>query len=233
MKYGLPRFHVAKDLVRVHLRTLSFWASLFGGAMFALFYLWTDRRAGTPDDPFLSSYGTLVVPLVLVGCFTAILGKHSASVRALPYRLLGASESEIALGEALFVTAVCAFMGLLLVELGTFNTGGNEPRLALGWIGALWGASFGAYLSLARRFPFRGAQWLLAFADYFVGTTHGALSLFFPRAHFRSLLGGSPPLGLDQRLSSLSLVILFFVYLAMGLARSPRNSAVKPPVPNS
>lgn len=148
MKYGLPRFHVAKDLVRVHLRTLSFWASLFGGAMFALFYLWTDRRAGTPDDPFLSSYGTLVVPLVLVGCFTAILGKHSASARALPYRLLGASESGIALGEALFVTAVCAFMGLLLVELGTFNTGGNEPRLALGWIGALWGASFGAYLPL-------------------------------------------------------------------------------------
>ncbi|MFZ5897189.1 MAG: hypothetical protein ACOY0T_39385 [Myxococcota bacterium] len=132
--------------------------------------------------------------------------------------LAGAS---LVLGGILALHGLCFASVTVLTAHPSGRSGFASDLLVSGWVGALAGLAYAAWLTVASGFGNRGRRGGLLILDLLFGSTIGVWALPFPRAHVRNLLGGVPPVGLAQAASSAFLIGLTLLALTIALLRAP------------
>jgi hypothetical protein len=152
--------------------------------------------------------------------------------------LFGASPARVARDTLLAAMATSALLGAALAALVCAVAHGQaDPPLvrdlvACAEIGALGGAAYASFFVLGASFGLRGlGRSILLVADWLFGGGRGIASVFFPRAHIRSLLGGSSTLGMPGSWSIAILVLLALAYAALAVRRAARAEWALPRVP--
>ncbi|MBX3233014.1 MAG: hypothetical protein KIT84_12660 [Labilithrix sp.] len=174
-------------------------------------------RSGA-DQVVRGTFGFVVVPLLAYGAVTATLGGHGLRASVRPLVVLGADAGRAALAavlaSAVLAALACAAVGAVVCVLA--HRAGDPPLLqdvvATAGISLLAGAAYAAYFcagSAIGKGAMRGA--FLAI-DWLVGSQGGFGSLFTPRGHLTSLLGGAQAFELPARTSSIVLVGLTLLY---------------------
>jgi hypothetical protein len=131
-------------------------------------------------------------------------------------------------GAGTTTLTACTVGGAILTTLtrllgGSLSNPGVADVITCGWIGALAGLVYGAWFVFASSFGERArGRWIALIFDWVFGIGTGVLALPWPRAHLRNLLGGAPPLQLEQWHASGVLALLTVVYLVLALLRTPR-----------
>ncbi|MBX3202568.1 MAG: hypothetical protein KF894_30860 [Labilithrix sp.] len=221
-------------LVRVPLARLvrapRGWLPIAGWTLLAIVAALSARTSSGADHVLRGTFGFVVLPLLTYGIVSATLGGAGLRPALRGLVAIGASPPRAALGSigvAMTVSAVTC--GLLAAAVCLVAHTSSDPPLA--WdlpasfgVASLGGATYAAYFcagSAVGRGAMRGA--LLAL-DYVVGAGAGFGSLFTPRGHVMSLLGGPAAFELPRRMSSVLLVLLAVIYvgLAVRLARRVR-----------
>jgi hypothetical protein len=120
-----------------------------------------------------------------------LLARHGADRRTLTLGLLGALVAVSA--------AAGAVLGVLAAAVTHSAADGAlvADAIACAWSGAAIGAAYAGLLSFGSTYGRAGRLAVLGL-DWLFGSGAGYLSLPFPRASARSLLGGEPVLGLSQ-----------------------------------
>lgn len=206
------------------------WLSILGWSLLAIVSALSARSASGADPVLRGTVGVVVLPLLTYGVVSATLGGAGLRPALRGLVALGASPPRAALASiGVAMTASAVTCGLLAGLVCLIAHTRFDPPLA--WdlpatfgVAFLAGAAYAAYFcagSAVGRGAMRGA--LLA-VDYVVGAAGGFGSLFTPRGHVMSLLGGPAAFELPRRTSSVLLVLLTIVYvgLAVRLARRPR-----------
>jgi hypothetical protein len=215
-------------------RTRRAWLPIVLWIAFVVFYASVLRVAHveTPTDRILLG---VVAPFVLPLLVFAILGGMTGPDGITSYvkraKLFGASGARAAAAGLAACVIVAALLAMLAsVAAVSIGHGPGDPALGKDlfttiWVSALGGATYAAYFSLGATFGSSGAgrgvflvaNWILADA----GTGGAALS---PHAHIRSLLGGPHAGALSQRGSSIALLALFLVSVALCVWRCRKRA---------
>jgi len=147
------------------------------------------------------------------------------STRALA--AFGASPPRVALHSLAVAVAVTSLLAAVLGALvAILAHGASDPPIARdalssAWIAALGGASYTALFTLGASFGKRGIGRPIALAvDWVFGASDGYAGLLTPRAHLRSLLGGSAVLEMSGRMSAIALVVLALAFGAIAMRRA-------------
>lgn len=180
-------------------------------------------RAESPTDRILLGvHAPIVLPLLVLSILSGMTGPDGLRSMTRRMQALGAKGARAAIATVLAGALVCAlFAGVTSLVAIAIAHGSGDPSLGHDlattiWVTALGGATYAAYFSAGATFGPSGsgrgvvlvASWMLADA----GTAGAALS---PHAHVRSLLGGPQAGTLSQRASSIALVVLFAISLAI------------------
>lgn len=180
------------------------------------------RRAGLSgalERSLGASFGW-VVPLGSFVVANATLGRRNLRDGVWSAARFGHARAFVGLGRASVALALSAAIGAL-AGLGAVLGVLPHPGVALlaelytgAWIGALVGASYGAWFALCSSLG-RRAQGRVVFLvlDFVVGAW-GPFGLLFPRGLGHDLLALGAPLGLPQRAASALLVLLTLALLA-------------------
>jgi hypothetical protein len=169
------------------------------------------------------------VPLVALGAVAracqggrlddavSALIRHGLSRRVAVAGLLSATVLRVAL-----LSAGLAIAGTLLAR-GHLGAVALADAFTSAWIGALGGAAYVAWFSLGSLVGRRGGGRIAAFlVDAVAGSAASLLSVPWPRAHLRSLLGGELVLGISQLQSAAVLGLLGCAHVLVCLARAGR-----------
>jgi hypothetical protein len=182
-------------------------------------------------DALLGAYGGLALPLSAYAIVASTLGGEGVARAVRPLASFGASPFSAALAAiAVAVIASAVVGGALGAAVASIAHGAGDPPLARdvatsAWIGALGGAAYAALFAFGSSFGRRGGGRALALVvDFVLGGGSGAASLLTPRAHVRSLLGGSAPLDLSQRGSVAALVVLVAAFAGLAVLRARRGA---------
>jgi hypothetical protein len=181
------------------------------------------------DHVLIELYGALAVPLVaylLVGAAVASrsLRSSTSSVVAFGAAPLRAALATLAVAVVL-AAAASAILGaaVALVAHGSSDPPPVRDAFVSAYAGALGGAAYAAWFGLGSSFGKRGGGRSLFLAlDWVLGASTGAGALLTPRGHLRNLLGGSPPMELSQRGSSVALLVLTALFALLAMRRSRR-----------
>ncbi len=182
-------------------------------------------RSDGASHVLVGSFARFVMPLLSFSIATAVVGKGSLVEALAPLTTLGASRERagltIAFGSMLASAGTSAFLGAMVVIV---SHGTSDPPLVTDvvntlWICALGGAAYGAYFSAASTLFGRFGRSAFLIADFILGGGSAVSSLFVPRAHIRSLLGGAHALTLSQRWSAVALVALTIAFVLLALVR--------------
>ncbi|MCC6552362.1 MAG: hypothetical protein IT372_04980 [Polyangiaceae bacterium] len=175
-------------------------------------------------DRTLSATFRLIVPLVTLALAADAAARDRLSAAAWPAARFGAPRRAVALGITAAAALACAAASALLALTAvlTSHAPGAPPllrdALTCAWIGALAGAAYAGWYSLASTFLRRGrARLVPLLADLFLGGTAGIAAALFPRSHAINLLGGPAPLSLPPQ-SSAALLALTALTLALAAA---------------
>lgn len=215
------------------LRAPRGWLPIVGWSLLAIVSALSSRTTGLTsgaDHVLRGTFGIVIVPLLTYGVVSATLGGVGLRPAVRGLVTLGASPQRAALASiAVAMAASAVACGVLAALVCVIAHGASDPPLV--WdvpasfgVAFVGGAAYAAYFcagSAIGRGAMRGA--FLAI-DYLIGTPGGFGSLFTPRGHLMSLLGSSTAFELSRRVSSVMLVVLMLVYLALAvrLARRPR-----------
>jgi hypothetical protein len=195
---------------------------VFASVAMALLGAVLMRRAGVSgalERSLGASFGW-VVPLASFVVANATLGQRNLREGVWGAARFGHSRAFVGVGRASVALALSAAIGSLAglaAVLGVLP----HPGVALlaelytvGWIGALVGASYGAWFAFASSFG-RRAQGRMIFLvlDFVVGAW-GPFGLVFPRGLGHDLLALEAPLALPQRAASALLLVGVLVLLA-------------------
>jgi len=214
------------------LRTPRAWLSIGGWTLLAIVAALASRSMGSvngADHVMRGAFGFIVLPLVTFAVVGTTLGRSGLRQGIRGVVGLGAAPRSAALASILVaVVSSAALCGLLAAIVCGLAHGPQDPPLASDlptslWVGALGGAAYSAYFSAGSAIGkgmMRGV--FLAF-DWLVGSGSAFGSLFTPRGHVTSLLGGSLAAEISQRTSSIALVAIVLAYglFALRLARKP------------
>ncbi len=182
-------------------------------------------RSDGASHVLVGSFATFVVPLLSFSIATLVVGKGTLVEALAPLTTLGASRERagltIAFGVMLASAITSACLGVLVVIV---SHGSGDPPLsrdlfATLWISSLAGICYGAYFSAASTLFGRFGRSAFLLSDFVLGGGSAVSSLFVPRAHVRSLLGGAHALTLSQQASALALLILTLAWLMLMLVR--------------
>ena len=212
-------------------RTRRGWLPLAGWALFALISALSTRSAGLAsgaDHVMRGTFGFVILPLLTFGVVSATLGGVGLRPSVSGLVALGAPPPRAALASVLVSMAASAVAcGIIAAIACAVAHGSADPPLL--WdlpmsfgVAFTGGAAYAAFFcagSAIGRGAMRGA--FLAI-DYLVGTAAGFGSLFTPRGHVMSLLGGPQCFELSRRASSVILVALVLVYLGLAVRLSRR-----------
>jgi len=186
-------------------RSRRAWIPLLAWSAFAIPGAVLARRGGAArgaDEALLGAYGAIALPLLVYGLVAAVLGGNSLARSGVSLVSLGASPVRVARATVLVaLLASGAAGGVLAVAVAVLAHGSADPPLVRDLamsaeIGALGAAAYAAYFTFGASFGARGlGRSVLLIADWMVGVGRGSSAMLTPRAHLRSLLGGSAPLG--------------------------------------
>ncbi len=191
-----------------------------GWAVAAVGVTLITRQLGesSADRAMLGLFAPFVLPLLAYALAGAATGGSSVREGIRPLVAFGAGGSRAALalaavtgGAAAVLSAVLACALLAIAHrVGDVPLGHDLATTA--WVSALAGATHATYFLAGAAFGRRGGgRGVMLFADWLLGSSHGAASLFSPYAHTRSLLGGVAAMGVSQRASSGLLIALMAV----------------------
>jgi len=212
-------------------RTRRGWLPLVGWALFALISALSTRSAGLAsgaDHVMRGTFGFVILPLLTYGVVSATLGGAGLRPSVSGLVALGAAPPRAAFASVLVAMAASALScGVIAAIACAVAHGSADPPLV--WdlpmsfgVAFTGGAAYAAFFcagSAIGRGAMRGAFLAL---DYLIGTPAGFGSLFTPRAHVMSLLGGAQCFELSRRVSSVILVLLVLVYLGLAVRLSRR-----------
>ncbi len=194
----------------------------------------TGLLVGHRADPSSSADSTLVS--VTIGIVVPLLA-FALVARAFPSRLEralgpvarhGADRWLSLAGASTPALGVCILSGAMLAAItrllgGSLSNPGVADVVTCSWIGGLSGLAYGAWFILASSVGSRAqGRWIALIVDWLFGIGTGVLALPWPRAHLRNLLGGAPPMQLDQWHASGVLALLCGIYVVLTLLRTPR-----------
>lgn len=174
----------------------------------------------------------LVVPLFALALSTRLGGRLEELMRV-AWARYGGDRRSYALGRqtwpVLLLAVTGALAGALALGLGRAST---DPRLelplnvtslwALLGIAGLAALCYVACLGLATLYAGSLGRALFLLTDWLLGSGQSALAVPFPRSHLRSLLGGSPVLGMNGLQAALCLVALTLACTLLYARRVPR-----------
>jgi hypothetical protein len=223
-------------LVRVPLARLTrsprAWVGIVGWTLLALLGAIVVRMRSEPsgaDHVMRGSFGTIVVPLVAFAVVGAVVGGGGMRRGIRGVVALGAEPREAALATVGVAVAVMAVIGgVAAFVVCALAHGSADPPLlrdlpmSFG-VGALGGAAYAAYFSAGSAIGRGAMRGVFLALDWVIGSGAGFGSLFTPRAHVRSLLGGAPTFELSSRASSVFLfaILLLWIVLAVAFGRKP------------
>ncbi|HYO94490.1 MAG TPA: hypothetical protein VER33_08250 [Polyangiaceae bacterium] len=190
------------------------------------------REQGSPSAADMAlvhiTFG-LVVPLLAYLSFDAALAGQAFEQAVNPLARHGGSGREAAVGASFCVCVLLVGYGAALGALTVLvSRGGGDARVladawASSWIGAVAGLAYGAWYTLASTLGKRGGGRIgLLLTDWVLGASTGFLAVPFPRAHIRSLLGGTPALDWSQTAGLVALVLGSALAGSLGAARLRR-----------
>lgn len=206
---GLP-------LARVTRTRRGLWP-IVGWTVAALGITLLTRRLGqsSADRAVLGLLAPFVLPLLAYGIAGAATGSSSVREAVRPLVSFGAGGARAALTLAAVAAVAAAVVSALLAcaLLAVAHRVGDVPLghdlATTAWVTALAGAAHTTYFLAGASFGRRGGgRGVMLFADWLLGSSHGAACLFSPYAHTRSLLGGAAAMGLSQHASTAILVAL-------------------------
>jgi hypothetical protein len=206
-------------------RTRRAWMPVFGWSLLALAAALTTQSGA--DHVLRGTYGFVVVPLLSYGVVAGALGGAGLKASVRPLVLLGARAPRAAAAavgvSCIFSASICAVLGAIVCTLA--HRTGDPPvvtdAIATAGISALAGAAYAAYFCAGSAIGKGAARGLFLAADWLIGTGSGFGSLFVPRGHVQSLLGGAQAFDISSKASSLLLIGLVALYagLAVRLGR--------------
>jgi hypothetical protein len=213
------------------LRTPRAWLSIFVWTVIAIASAVAVRSQGGTtgaDHVMRGPYGLVVLPLVAYGLVSASLGGDGLRRGIRGVVALGAPPRQAALATVLVALVSAAILcGLLAALVCVLAHGSHDPPLSRDlptsmWIGALGGATYAAFFSAGSAIG-KGAMRAVFLAfDWIVGAGAGVGSIFVPRGHVMSLLGGHLAAELPQRASSVLLAVLCAAYVGLALLLTRR-----------
>lgn len=197
------------------------------GLSCALLFALVERRAApafASDRALLGPAFGLMLPLACLVSARALF-RRGIQPALSPLAALGVNRRLVLAGRAsalLVAAAVIALplaFGVVAVALPSHSWLAEWSTLP--WVAVLAGSSYAALVLLGVSVGRYGA-WAFLVLDWLLGSGSGWLALPWPRAHVRSLLGGSDVLGLGQSGSALALLGLLASSLALCWVRTPR-----------
>lgn len=212
-------------------RTPRSWLPIAGWALFAVVSALSARSTGLAsgaDHVMRGTFGFVILPLLTYGIVSATLGRTGLRPSTSGLVALGAEPRRAAFASIVVAMVVSALAcGVVASVVSLIAHGPADPPLA--WdlplsfgVAFTGGAAYAAFFcagSAIGRGAMRGG--FLAI-DYVIGTPAGFGSIFTPRAHVMSLLGGPQCFELSRRVSSVVLVLLVLAYLALAVALARR-----------
>jgi len=213
---------VILTLARVHgalvARYRRSWLPLLAWTLLAVLAAMTTRVGA--DHVLRGTFGFVVIPLLSYGAVAATLGGNGLRASVRPLVLLGAAPPRAALAAVLvaggLAASACALVAVAVCVLA--HHAGDPPLVrdcvTTGGVSLLAGAAYAAYFcagSAIGKGAMRGAFLAL---DWIVGAQGGFGSIFTPRGHVTSLLGGTQSFELSRPTSSILLALLALGYTA-------------------
>ncbi len=198
--------------------------SLFGWTALAIAVAFVDRAHSSghgASGALVHAFGSVALPLLAFGIATAIANGNTLSHSGRALVALGAPPARVAAASVLTAVVASALMGVVLGGIVLLVAGTDRPLgddlLTTAWVAALGGAAYGALFSFGS--TFRWGRGALLIADALLGSFASLGSVFLPRAHLRSLLGGLPANDLPQQWSVLALAAIIVVCAALAIRR--------------
>lgn len=226
MTLALARLPLAR------LRSRRGWVPVVGWSLLAIAAALSTRAAGLTsgaDHVLRGTFALLILPLLTYGLVSATLGGGGLRPSMRGLIALGASPARAAMASIVVAMAASALLcGAVAAIVCVLAHGASDPPLV--WdlpasfgVAFVAGATYAAYFcagSAIGRGAMRGA--FLA-VDYIVGVSAGFGSIFTPRAHVMSLLGGPASFELGRRTSSVIVVVLMLAYFALAVRLARRG----------
>jgi hypothetical protein len=223
------------DLARVPalrlLRTPRAWLPIAAWAALAVASAVAAKSHGSTTGAthaLRGAFAFLVLPLVAYAVVGATLGRSGLRRGIRGLVALGAAPRSAALASVVVAMASSAVLcGALAALTCALAHGAHDPPLASDlvtslWVGALGGATYGAFFSAGSAIGKGTMRGVFLAVDWIVGAGAGAGAVLTPRGHVTSLLGGPACAELSQRTSSVLLVVLLVAYAAMAVLLARR-----------
>lgn len=179
------------------------------------------------DRAVRGTFGPLLLPLLALACVGLVCPEGTLEEAARPLVSLGAPRRRAALALGLTAMGLAAASAGLLAALVVVIAHGpaDAPLVAdlvsTAGVSALGGAAYASYFMMGSTYLGRAGGGVLFVVDFLAGSL-GAGALLTPRGHLRALLGGPLAAHLAPRVSSVLLVVLALVFLAVATSRRPR-----------
>lgn len=207
-------------------RTRRAWIPVLGWSLLALGAGLTTRSGA--DHVLRGTFGFVVLPLVAYGIVAGALGGAGLKASVRPLVLLGAKAPRAAGAviavSCIFSALVCAVLGAIvcIVAHRTGDPPVSADALATAGISALGGAAYAAYFCAGSAIGKGTMRGLFLAMDWLLGSGGGFGSLFVPRGHVLSLLGGAHAFELSSKASSLFLFVLVVSYASIAVRLAKR-----------
>jgi hypothetical protein len=208
------------------------WAPLLAWAALALvsaIVLGRGSSSGGTAEALGVIFGQLALPLLAFTIVGVVLAGDGLARSTRPLVHFGASPPHVALATIAVAvaatTVITAVLGGLVAALahGVMDPPLWRDALTSAWVAALGGGAYAALFAFGASFGKRGGGRAGALViGWLLGSGTGAAGVLTPRAHLRSLLGGTAVMGLSGRASELVLVGLILLYAALAVARTRR-----------
>lgn len=207
------------------------WLPIAGWSAVGLVAALVARGAHEPngaDHVLRGTFAFAVLPLLAYGVVSAALGRTGLRLSVRGVVALGGEPATAALATSLVAMAASALAsGIVAGLVALIAHGASDPTVVLDvpasfGVAFVGGAAYAAYFCAGSAIGRGAMRGVFLAADWIVGATAGFGSVFTPRAHVMSLLGGHPTFELSRRGSSVVLVVLAVVYLGLAVRLSRR-----------
>ena len=227
----MSSFSVALKLTTVRLRRPALIVGFVVALAFATLVAALERRVGSgaADRSLTGVAFGIVLPLMAWAATRRACRRRRLDEAFSELAQHGADRRLLALGQAVANIALCLTLGVLVGVVTVLSARGlHDPATwrdvwASASVGALAGAAYACWFSLGASFgPYGGGTTAFLLLDWVLGSSASLFALPMPRAHVLNMLGATPPLGMSQVVSGVTLLGLTFFLLALAICRIPR-----------
>jgi hypothetical protein len=198
------------------------WMTLGAWCVLALGFALAARSRGAAngaDHVLVGAYGALILPLLAYSLVGAVVGGRSLGAATVPLVRFGAAPGTVAAVTVAFAVTTGVVVGAAMAAVvAVVAHGVGDPPLATDALESAYAGALGA--SFGKR---GGGRTALLVLDWILGLGRGAVAVLVPRAHVRSLLGGTGPLEWSGRASAVALVVIAMVCAAIAFRRAART----------